>query len=96
MFENKRLSLLISLFVSLLGVALFVPVALTSQVSLESSTVQYTTTTPDPSSPLPVNEFEVDRHYNYHIPSDEEIATIKQKLMKEDKFKEKAKKVGQQ
>ena len=49
-----------------------------------------------PNFPLPVKSFEVDRHYNYHIPSDEEIVTIKQKLMKEDKFKEKAKKEGQQ
>ena len=93
--NNKRLSLLISLFVSLLGAALFVPVALTSQGSVASSSIQYMTP-PDPSSPLPVKYFEVDRHYNYHIPSSEEVAATKQKLMNEDKFKEKAKKVGQQ
>lgn len=96
MFSAKRLALPISLFTILISLALIVPVALTSQGSAESSTVQYTTTPPDPSLPLPVKEFEVDRHYNYHIPSDEEVATTKQKLMKEDKFKEKAKKVGQQ
>jgi len=82
-------------------VALGVPVALTSQGSAEASSVQYTgiqytTTTPDPSTPLPVKEFEIDRYYNYHIPSNGEISANKQKLMKEDKFKEKAKKVGQQ
>ena len=96
MFANKRLSLLISLFVSLLGMVLIVPVALTSQGSDASSSIQYTTTPPDPSLPLPVKEFEVDRYYNYHIPSNEEVATSKQKLMKEDKFKEKAKREGQQ
>ena len=71
------------------------PVALTTQGSASASSIQYTTTVPDPSSPLPVKEFEVDRHYNYHIPSDEEVVANKQKLMKQDKFKEKAKKVGQ-
>ena len=95
MFANKRLSLLIFLSVSLLGMVLIVPVALTSQGSDASSSIQYTTTPPDPSLPLPVKEFEVDRHFNYHIPSDDEIAATKNKLMKEDKFKEKAKKEGQ-
>ncbi|MCL4472625.1 MAG: hypothetical protein M1455_01600 [Actinobacteria bacterium] len=96
MFANTKLSLLISLVVSLFGMTLVVPMAFTSQGSEEASSIQYTTTAPDPSSPLPVKEFEVDRHYNYHIPSDEEIVATKQKLMKEDKFKEKAKKEGQQ
>jgi len=96
MFPVKRLALAISLFTLLIALALIVPATFTSQGSAESSSVQYTTTPPDPSSPLPVKEFEVDRHYNYHIPSDEEVVANKQKLMKEDKFKEKAKQVGQQ
>ena len=99
MFANVRkirLSLLFSLFVSLLGMALVAPVALTTQGSASASSIEYTTTVPDPSLPLPVKEFEVDRHYNYHIPSDAEVAETKHKLMNENKFKEKAKKEGQQ
>ncbi|MHB9052412.1 MAG: hypothetical protein ACYC5F_00250 [Thermoleophilia bacterium] len=99
MFANVRkirLSLLFSLFVSLLGMALVAAVALTTQGSASASSIEYTATTPDPSSPLPVKEFEVDRHYNYHIPSDDEVVANKQKLMNEDKFKEKAKREGQQ
>ena len=96
MFTNKRLSLLITLFAALIAVALIFPALFTSQGSADTSSVGAIATAPDPNSPLPVKSFEVDRHYNYHIPSDEEIATTKQKLVKEDKFKEKAKKEGQQ
>ena len=103
--SKKGLALSISLFGLLISLALIVSAMFTSQGSAESSSIQYTTTILDPgsplsvsdhSSPLPVKEFEVDRHYNYHIPSAEEVAATKQKLMNEDKFKEKAKKVGQQ
>ena len=48
-------------------------------------------------SPAPaVKYLEVDRHYNYHIPTVAEVASKKQELMAGKKFKDKAKKVGQQ
>jgi len=47
--------------------------------------------------PVPtVKYLEVDRYYNYHIPSDEEVASRKQELKAGKKFKDKANKVGQQ
>ena len=67
--------------------AFIVPAAFTSQGSSEATSIQYTTTTPDPSLPLPVKYFEVDRHYNYHIPSDDEIAATKNKLMKKENLR---------
>ncbi|MCL4474466.1 MAG: hypothetical protein M1539_00365 [Actinobacteria bacterium] len=108
MFANKRLSLLIFLFVSLLGMAMAISAVHTSQSSAEASYIQYTTATPQISTvpdlsqapltpPVPsVKYLEVDRHYNYHVPSDEEVASKKQELMTGKKFKDKAKKVGQQ
>ncbi|MHB1464192.1 MAG: hypothetical protein ACYCXU_03640 [Thermoleophilia bacterium] len=95
MFENKRLSLLILLFISLLGMALVIVVAHISQSSAEASYIQYTTATPIlmttpqistvPNStqaplmpPAPaVKYLEVDRHYNYHIPTVAEVASKK-------------------
>src|SRR5665811_708632 len=113
-FENKRLPLLIFLFVSLLGMAMAVSALHTSQSSAEASYIQYTTTTPNLlttpdistmqdflqaplTPPVPtVKYLEVDRYYNYHIPSDEEVASRKQELKAGKKFKDKANKVGQQ